>query len=153
MRGAALAMMLAALASAAQGAVPTPEATVRDIYQHLIAANATGQGYEPSDDILSPRLKALEAAARKRAGTDVPCGLDFSIWFDGQEYDLKSADVTAGPGATADQQLIVARFQSFGTAHELHFTFRRIGGAWRLDEAQSVIGTKWVFSKLLRCES
>ena len=137
----------------AQAATQTPETIVRTIYQRLVTANATGKGYEPSDDaILSPRLLALEAAARKTAGTDVPCGMDFSIWFDGQEYDLKRATVTEAPGATADAQMIVARFASLGAAHELHFSFRLIGGRWRLDEAQSVIGTKWVFSQLLQCK-
>jgi hypothetical protein len=140
-------------AAAAQAATQTPETIVRTIYQRLVAANATGKGYEPSDDaLLSPRLLALEAAARKAAGTDVPCGLDFSIWFDGQEYDLKRADVTVAPGATADAQMIVAKFDSLGAAHELHFTFRHIAGRWRLDEAQSVIGTKWVWSRLLQCK-
>jgi hypothetical protein len=140
-------------AASAQAATPTPVTIVRTIYQRLVTANATGKGYEPSDDaILSPRLLALEAAARKAAGTDVPCGLDFSIWFDGQEYDLKRADVTVAPGATADAQMIVAKFQSLGAAHELHFTFRHIAGRWRLDDAQSVIGTKWVWSRLLQCK-
>ena len=77
--------------------------------------------------------------------------MDFSIWFDGQEYDLKRATVTEAPGATADAQMIVAKFDSLGAAHELHFSFRLIGGRWRLDDAQSVIGTKWVWSRLLQC--
>ncbi|HXQ14659.1 MAG TPA: hypothetical protein VN814_08575 [Caulobacteraceae bacterium] len=153
-RGAVLAMTLAFIAAtAAQAATPSPTQIVRGIYQRLVTANATGKGYEPSDDaILSPRLLALEAAARKAAGTDVPCGLDFSIWFDGQEYDLQRADVTVAPGATADAQEVVAKFDSLGAAHELHFTFRYIAGRWRLDEAQSVIGTKWVWSRLLQCK-
>ena len=140
-------------AASAQAATQSPEAIVRTIYQRLVTANATGKGYEPSDDAtLSPRLLALEAAARKAAGTDVPCGLDFSIWFDGQEYDLKRADVAVAPGATADAQMVVAKFESEGAAHELHFSFRLIAGRWRLDEAQSVIGTKWVWSRLLQCK-
>jgi len=140
-------------AASAQAATRTPEAIVRTIYQRLVTANATGQNYEPSDDaILSPRLLALEAASRKAAGTDVPCGLDFSIWFDGQEYDLKHADVIVAPRATADTQMVVAKFESEGAAHELHFSFRLIGGRWRLDEAQSVIGTMWVWSRLLQCK-
>jgi len=152
-RGIVLAIALALAATSAHAATPSPLQIVRTIYQRLITANATGKGYEPSDDaILSPRLLALEAAARKAAGTDVPCGLDFSIWFDGQEYDLKRADVTEAPGATADAQMIVAKFQSLGAAHELHFSFRHIAGRWRLDEAQSVIGTKWVWSRLLQCK-
>jgi hypothetical protein len=152
-RGIVLAIALALAATAAHAEAPSPLQIVRTIYQRLITANATGKGYEPSDDtILSPRLLALEAAARKAAGTDVPCGLDFSIWFDGQEYDLKRAEVTVAPGATADTQMIVAKFQSLGAAHELHFSFRHIAGRWRLDEAQSVIGTKWVWSRLLQCK-
>ncbi len=144
-----LAFMLTA--SAAVAAPRAPVDMVRDVYQRLIAANQTGEGYDPGDDLYSPRLKALEAAARKAAGTDVPCGLDFDIWFDGQEYDLKSADVAVAPGATPDVQVVVARFESLRHPHELRFTFRRIGGRWRLDDAESVVGTRWVFSRLLRC--
>lgn len=147
-----LALALTLAASAAVAAPAAPADLVRDVYQRLIAANQTGEGYDPGDALYSPRLRALEAAARKRAGTDVPCGLDFDIWFDGQEYDLKSADVATAPGATADAQVVVARFESLRQPHELHYTFRRIAGRWRLDEAESVVGTRWVFSKLLRCE-
>jgi hypothetical protein len=150
-------LLVLALALAASGvaAAPaqSPVSIVRDIYARLIAANQTGEGYEPSDeDLYSPRLLALEAAARKAAGTDVPCGLDFDIWFDGQEYDLKSADVAVAPGASAETQMVVAKFVSLKQPHELHFTFRRIAGRWRLDEAESVVGTRWVFSRLLKCE-
>jgi hypothetical protein len=145
--------MIALIGMSARAATPTPEAMVRHIYDRLIAASARNGDYDPSaDEVLSPRLEALEAAAREAAGTDVPCGLDFSIWFDGQEYDLKRAEVTEAAGATADAQTIVARFDSLGAAHEIHFTFRLIAGRWRLDEAQSVIGTKWTFSRLLQCK-
>ena len=148
-----LAIAFALATTTAQAAVQTPIQIVSTIYQRLVTANATGKDYEPSDDaMLSPRLKALEAAAKKGAGTDIPCGMDFSIWFDGQEYDLKRAEVTVAPGATADAQMVVAKFQSEGAAHELHFSFRLIAGRWRLDEAQSVIGTKWVWSRLLQCK-
>jgi hypothetical protein len=152
-RNIVLAIVFAFAATAALAAVESPTQIVRTIYQRLAAANASGKDYEPSDDaMLSPRLKALEAAAKKGAGTDIPCGMDFSIWFDGQENDLKRADVTLSPGATADAQTIIAKFVSDGSAHELHFTFRLIAGRWRLDEAQSVIGTKWTFSRLLQCK-
>jgi hypothetical protein len=147
-----LALALALVASAAIAAPTAPADLVRGIYQRLIAANQTGERYDPGDDLYSPRLRALEAAARKAAGTDVPCGLDFDIWFDGQEDDLKSADVTTAPGATRETQMVVAKFVSLRQPHELHYTFRRIAWRWRLDEAESVAGTRWVFSKLLKCE-
>ena len=147
----ALAFALAASAALA-AAPPAPIDLVRDVYARLIAANQTGEGYDPGDDLYSPRLKTLEAAARKAAGTDVPCGLDFDIWFDGQEYDLKSADVSVAPGATADAEMVIAKFVSLRQPHEVHFSFRRIAGRWRLDDAESVVGTRWVFSRLLKCE-
>jgi hypothetical protein len=151
-RGILLAMAFAFLATAAQ-AGPTPKAIVRGIYDKLIAAVPTGGAYDPSGDVpLSSRLKRLEANARTMAGGEAPCGLDFDIWFDGQEYDLKHADVTEAPGGTGIWRLIVARFDNLGKPHEVHFIFRRFLGQWRLDDAESVIGTKWVFSRLLRCE-
>lgn len=146
----ALGLLLAA--PAAFAAPRAPVDLVRDVYARLIAANQTGEGYDPGDELYSPRLKGLEAAARKAAGTDVPCGLDFDIFFDGQEYDLKSADVAVAPGGTPDAQLVIAKFESLGHPHEVHFSFRRIGGRWRLDDAESVVGTRWVFSRLLKCE-
>jgi hypothetical protein len=60
--------------------------------------------------------------------------------------------VSVAPGAAPDAQVVVARFESLRHPHELHFTFRRIAGRWRLDDAESVVGTRWVFSRLLRCE-
>jgi hypothetical protein len=141
------ALIFALTASAAVAAPRGPANIVRGVYQRQIAANQAGEGYDPGDELYSPRLRAQEAA-----GTDLPCGLDFSIWFDGQEYDLKSADVTVAPGASAGAQLVVARFESLGKPHELLFSLRRIAGRWRLDEAESVVGNRWVFSRLLKCQ-
>jgi hypothetical protein len=152
-RALVLAIAFALVASAVQ-ASQSPKAMVRGVYDKLIAASATGGAYDPSGEVpLSSRLARLEAAARRRAGDDVPCGLDFDIWFDGQEYDIKHADVIEAPGATGIWRMIVARFDSLGKPHEVHFVFRRFLGQWRLDDAESVKGTRWVFSRLLRCEA
>jgi hypothetical protein len=149
-RGIVLAIAFVFLATAAQAA--GPKQIVRGIYDKLIAASAHGSDYDPSSDtVLSPRLRRLEAAARRQARGEAPCGLDFDIWFDGQEYDIKHADVTEAPGGTGIWRMIIARFDNLGSSHEVHFTFRRFLGQWRLDDAESVKGTRWVFSRLLRC--
>ncbi|HEY2707620.1 MAG TPA: hypothetical protein VGI95_06160 [Caulobacteraceae bacterium] len=146
------ALALLALATAAQAAPQTPKAMVQDVYRRLIDASVHDKGYEPPDSFYSPRLKRLAADARTAAGGDVPCGLDFDIWFDGQEYDMTHADVAELPGSTATKQTIEARFVSLKEAHDMRFTFRRIAGRWRLDDAEAVLGHRWVFSKLLQCK-
>jgi hypothetical protein len=117
------ALALLALATAAQAAPQTPKAMVQDVYRRLIDASVHDKGYEPPDSFYSPRLKRLAADARTAAGGDVPCGLDFDI-----------------------------RFVSLKEAHDMRFTFRRIAGRWRLDDAEAVLGHRWVFSKLLQCK-
>jgi hypothetical protein len=92
------------------------------------------------------------AAARRAANGEAPCGLDFVFWVDGQEEDIARADVISLPAPDGATRIVVARFVSAGQPHELHFTFRRLAGRWRLDDAASVIGTRWVWSKLLQCQ-
>ena len=135
-------------------APPTPEAIVEGVYREYIAASA-GHGPEPTppESLYTPRLRALVAAARKAAAPmgDAPCGLDFVFWVDGQDQDIRAADVTERAGPDAATRIVVAKFMSLREAHELHFTFKNLAGRWRLDDVQSVIGTKWVFSRQLQC--
>ncbi len=154
-RAATLSAILAvAMADATQASTPTtPEAIVRGVYAGFIAQNDQfAPPYQPSERFYSPRLKALVAAARKQANGEAACGLDFMFWVDAQDYDVKSVDVSLVPAPDANTQIVVAAFTNIRQAEEIRFTFRRIGGRWRLDDAEEVLGHRWVFSQLLRCK-
>ncbi|HEX3918192.1 MAG TPA: hypothetical protein VHW60_12720 [Caulobacteraceae bacterium] len=147
-------LVLAALALIAAARAPAPEAIIRQAYDHIIATNAhPDASFLPPESLYSPRLRALVAAARKAAHGEAACGLDFVFWVDGQEEDIASADVSSLPAPDAATRIVVAKFVSTGQPHELHFTFRRLVGRWRLDDAESVIGTRWVWSRLLQCKA
>jgi len=148
----ALCALILMAATSVQAAGPTPESIVWNVYNHFIAqTDHFAPPYEPSESFYTPRLKALVAGSRKQAAGEAACGLDFMFWVDGQDYDIKSADVTETPGPDAATAYVVAKFVSLRTPHEIHFTFRKLAGRWRLDDAQEVLGKGWVFSTLLQC--
>ena len=150
MRYRPLALCLAFAATPALAAPPqTPLAIVKAIYARLEGPH--GDSYDPPDNY-SARLRRLAAASRKAAGTDVPCGLDFSIWVNGQEQQITEAQVTRLPDPGPGRQLIAATFRNWGNPESLRFTYKLEGGRWRLDEAQSMSKAGWVFSDLLQCK-
>lgn len=147
-------LLLTTLHPGAAAAAPQPpEALVAQVYHRLIVAEQTSKGYEPPDNFYTPRLKALIAASRRAAGTDVPCGLDFSFWFNGQEYKISNLAVTRGPNTATDRTTVTATFVSLGDPEKIVFDFRQIGGRWLLDDVHSLVGdSKWTFSRLLQCK-
>jgi hypothetical protein len=147
-----LGVLLAALALIA-AAPQTPRSIIAGVYRNIIAANeGRAQEVTPPESLYTPRLRALIAAARKAAAGEAPCGLDFVTWINGQDDDIRAVGITEQPGPGRDAETVVARFSSLQEHSELHFAFRRIAGRWRIDEVTSVVGTTWVFSKLLQCQ-
>ena len=153
-----LALITAGAAWAGSPNVPaagqTPLVFIRAVYHQFIIHNdQMAEPYNgPSESLYSPRMKGLVAKARDDTPEgDVPCGLDFVFWVDGQDYDIKSADITEQPGPDADTDFIIAKFISLREPHELHFTFKKIAGRWWMDDVESVIGTKWLWSDELNC--
>ncbi len=140
------------LAIAAPAPQP-PEALVAQVYHRLVVAEQMSQGYEPPETFYTPRLKALVAAARRKANGDAPCGLDFIFWFNGQEYTISDLVVTRGANTAPDRTTVTATFQNLGDPEKIVFDFRQIGGRWLLDDAHSLVGdSKWTFSRLLQCK-
>ena len=70
---------------------------------------------------------------------------------DGQDYDVKSGDITETPGPDAKSETVTAKFVSLREPHEIRLSFVKIAGRWRLDDAAEMLGKGWVFSKLLAC--
>jgi hypothetical protein len=147
------AVLTASLLLAGASAQQPPEAMVAQVYHRLIVAEQTSQGYEPPETFYTPRLKALVAAARRKAAGEAPCGLDFIFWFNGQDYTITDLSVTRGADAAPDKTTVTATFKNLGDAEKIVFDFRQIGGRWLLDDAHSLVGdSKWTFSRLLQCK-
>ena len=116
----------------------------------FVQAQYTHAEIADPDDIYSPRIAALFALDKKEAGTDVG-RIDFSIWMDGQEGPITDAKVTGVSVDNApDREVVVAKFKNHGAPREVHFYFEKIGGAWKLDDARSFTGERWVLSLILK---
>jgi hypothetical protein len=132
-----------------------PKAMVEAVYQRLIAdQKSASPSYSPPETIYTPKIRSLIAVARRQAKGEVPCGLDFMIWVNGQDYVIKHVTVSQGPSPSPDRTSVTATFQNQGTPEKIVFDFQRIAGRWLVDDAHSVIGDdRWTFSRLLRCQS
>jgi len=132
-----------------------PKAMVEQVYQRLIVDQKSRRpSYSPPETLYTPRIRSLIAAARRQAKDEVPCGLDFMIWVNGQDYVIKHVAVVQGPSPSPDRTSVTATFTNQGTPEKIVFDFQRIAGRWLIDDAHSVIGDdQWTFSRLLRCQS
>jgi hypothetical protein len=146
-------VLTVSLLFAAASTPQPPEAMVAQVYHRLIAAERSSHGYAPPETFYTPRLKALVAAARRKADGDAPCGLDFVFWFNGQDEKITDLSVTRGANTAPDRTTVTATFKNLGDPEKIVFDFRMIGGDWLLDDAHSVAGdTQWTFSRLLQCK-
>jgi len=141
-------LLAAALAAATR--IQDPETFVRGVYDHYVASQGTGRNYVAPADIYTPRLKALMDEDRRRAHGEVGC-LDFDFWVNGQDWNLKTVQVTSRdvPGSP-DRRMVKAEFVN-EKPQELQFDFRRAGGVWLLDDVESLRGERWKLSALLSC--
>ena len=142
-------------AAAAVASQQGPKAMVEAVYQRLIADQKRRRpSYSPPETIYTPRIRSLIAASRRQAKGEVPCGLDFMIWVNGQDYVLRGVTVVQGPSPSPDRTSVTATFTNQGAPEKIVFDFQRIAGRWLIDDAHSVIGDdQWTFSRLLQCES
>jgi hypothetical protein len=139
--------------AAAAPAPRAPEAMVAEVYHRLIAAESGSEGYGPPEDIYTPRLTALVAAARRKAKGEAACGLDFIFWFNGQDDRITQLVVTRGPTTPAGHTTVTATFHNMDDPEKIVFDFQKVGGRWLLDDAHSLVGdSQWTFSRLLQCK-
>jgi hypothetical protein len=127
--------------------IADPAKFVTDVYSRYV----TKKNYDPPTDIYTPRLKALFAEDKRRAGGEVGC-YEFDFWTNAQDWRLRDVHVTSQdvPGHL-DQKLVIATFQNLGQPEEIHFDFQKIGGKWLLDDVHSLKKEPWTLSKLLHC--
>ena len=145
-RFALLALFFAFGGAAFATEIQDPVAFVKDVYFQT-SKNAR---YEPPTDIYTPRLKALFEEDKRRAKGEVGC-IDFVFWTNGQDSQLKNVQVTGkAVDGKPDRMLVVATFVN-GGRQEIHLDFQKLGDKWLLDDAQSLVGERWVLSKLLKC--
>jgi hypothetical protein len=128
-----------------------PAKFVTDVYSRYAASDRKGGTYSAPADIYTPRLKALFAEDKRRAGGEVGC-IEFDFWTNAQDYGLRdvhvtSQDVTGHP----DQKLVIATFLNLRQPQEIHFDFQKVGGKWLLDDVHSLKKETWTLSKLLHC--
>jgi Protein of unknown function (DUF3828) len=127
--------------------IADPAKFVTDVYSRYV----TKKNYEPPTDIYTPRLKALFAEDKRRAGGEVGC-YEFDFWTNAQDWKLRDVHVTSQdvPGHP-DQKLVIATFQNLGQPEEIHFDFQKVGSKWLLDDVHSLKKETWTLSKLLHC--
>ncbi len=125
---------------------------VAEVYHRLIAAENGSEGYGPPETFYTPRLKALAAAARRKAKGEAACGLDFIFWFNGQDDQITQLAVTRGP-TSANRTTVTATFHNMSDPEKIVFDFQKLGGHWLLDDAHSLVGdSRWSLSRLLQCK-
>lgn len=138
-------------AFAASTEILDPAKFVSGVYSHYAANERRSTAYVPPDDIYTPRLKALFAEDKRRAGGEVGC-IDFDFWTNAQDWGLRNIHVTSRDVAQhPDQKVVIATFVNLGEPQEIHFDFQKIGGRWLLDDVHSLKNQPWTLSKLLKC--
>jgi hypothetical protein len=123
-----------------------PEKFVKSVYALELAGKPT------PEDIYSPRLQSLFTLNGKEFGAEEVGRIDFDIWSNAQDSEIKNLKITAvpvdhGPG----REIVIAKFRNFGTAQEVHFYFEKTKTGWKLDDARSLSGPEqWTLSLILK---
>jgi hypothetical protein len=126
--------------------ISDPENFVKSVYALEMAGKST------PEDIYSPRLQSLFALNSKEFGPDEVGRIDFDIWSNAQDSEIKNLKITAvpvdhGPG----REIVIAKFKNFGAAQEVHFYFEKSTTGWKLDDARSLTGPEtWTLSLVLK---
>jgi hypothetical protein len=145
MRALAVALLLAVGAAGAMAQNEAdPAAFVRAIYRDY-----AGQSPMPwFDRPYSTHLRKLVDAERR----DTPKGeigrLDFDPFVNGEDWRIGGLTVALVSRA-ADKATIEACFRNFTNDEDLRYFLVREGGAWRIDDLQSLKSARWTLSKIL----
>jgi hypothetical protein len=138
-------------AFAASTEILDPGNFVSEVYNHYAANEHRSTAYVPPADIYTPRLKALFAEDKRRAGGEVGC-IEFDFWTNAQDSGLHNVRVTSQDVANhPDQKVVIATFVNLREPQEIHFDFQKVGGKWLLDDVHSLKDQPWTLSKLLKC--
>lgn len=142
----AVAVALSATQTFGATTISDPEKFVKSVYALEMAGKPT------PEDIYSPHLQALFALNSKEFESEEVGRIDFDIWSNAQDSEIKNLKITAlpvdhGPG----REIVVAKFKNFGTTQEVHFYFEKTKMGWKLDDARSLTGPEtWTLSLILK---
>lgn len=129
--------------------ISDPAKFVTDVYSHY--SDRRSRDYLPPSDFYTPRLKALFAEDKRRAGGEVGC-IEFDFWTNAQDFSLRNVHVTSRDVPDhPDRKTVIATFENLRTPEEIHFDFQKIGGKWLLDDVHSLKRETWTLSKILKC--
>ncbi len=127
-----------------------PVAMIEAIYKEYVAAQGTDHDApnQTDRDVYSKRLRELIDADRKNTPEGEIGRLDFDVFVNGQDWELSGLHV-ALVKSDAQRTQVRATFINLKEPQDILFSFVREGGNWRIDEIQSLRGTRWTFSKIL----
>jgi hypothetical protein len=99
--------------------------------------------------VYSRRLQQLIDAERNSTPDGEVGKIDWDVFVDGQEWEIKELNVTLVSEA-ADRAQVSARFNNFAEPKEILFDLVREDGRWLVDDVQSTMkGGRWTMSKIL----
>lgn len=130
-------LALAAPPAAAPAAAQTPEALVKDVYQHYLeTAPDTVVGFDFADpnvakSYFDPLLAKLVAADAK---ADEP-KLNFDPFIDGQDFEIKAVTYTTKL-STKTSAVVVAEFENYDEKKIITFKLVRTAAGWRIADVQ-----------------
>jgi hypothetical protein len=140
--------LLLAMAVPAMAATPvfdTPKALLDFAY----APYATGNFKDDNDVLYSKGLNAMFAAAEARTSEDDVGPVDFDVFVNGQDFELK--DLRFGDATPEGQGVTVpVTFKNFDEPQSLVFHLIKEGGGWKINDIESLTeGSEWRLTTLL----
>jgi hypothetical protein len=141
---AALALSLFSHEADAQ-AVTEPAAMITAIYKEY-----QGQG-EPklAKGVYSGRLEKLMRADKRRTPKGEVGRLDFDVFINGQDWDIKDLKITETE-RRGNRAVVQATFVNFDQPQEIAFELVQQSKRWQIDEVTSRKKPRWTLSKILQ---
>lgn len=127
--------------------IADPDAFVRQVYEGM----AGDAGFNPPDDIYTPRLDALWRGMERDAGDEVG-RVDFEVWANAQDGRISDVSVRGqAVDGRPDRRIVIARFRNEDRPERLVFYFEKTGAGWKVDDIVSTGGQgPWTLSVLLK---
>ena len=123
-----------------------PTSAITAIYK---AYQTTSDAAPDVGAVYSHRLQQLIDADRKNTPEGEVGKIDWDVFVDGQEWEIKELNVALVSEA-ADRAQVSAKFNNFAEPKEILFDLVREDGRWLVDDVQSTAkGGRWTMSKIL----
>lgn len=128
-------LLVMAPAIAAEG-FQSPKALLQSIYARYDSGDF-GNGDDSA--LYSEALNGLFKADRDRTPDDEVGAIDFDFYVDGQDYALRDLEI-GEPTITGNTAVETVTFSNFDLPREIRFDFVKEGGAWKIDDVESIAG-------------